>query len=115
MEKAKNSDVPIVDRSVFERYKSAFGERLIDLFLETVPSSIKRIDFYVAEKEPAKIKNEAHSLKGSCSVIGAHQMATVCHKIQIKGDSNDLDHMEELTLELKQSYQKVVQELISLQ
>ena len=71
----------------FDRVKSEHGSdfviELIDLYLEGPPQRIQAIREASFEKEWVLLQRTAHTIKGSSSTLGLHQVAQVCQELEV--------------------------------
>jgi signal transduction histidine kinase/HPt (histidine-containing phosphotransfer) domain-containing protein len=68
--------------------KSNLVNRLIKLFIEGANKNLSALGKAVAEDNPAAIRREAHSIKGSAGNIGARQMAALSKELEQKAHLN---------------------------
>jgi PAS domain S-box-containing protein len=86
-----------------------FQEELITTFFEDVVVRYRRLEEWIANKNIEKIINEAHTIKGASSSIGAVKIAEEALAIELSGKHNDIENvldrlhnMENLISETKQ-------------
>jgi two-component system, sensor histidine kinase and response regulator len=60
------------------------SDRVVRLFLSSVPRDIEAIEAAIAAGDSQALKHAAHRLKGGCLAIGVPRMASVC--VQLEGD-----------------------------
>lgn len=87
--------------------------KLIKLFIEGANKNLSALRKAVAEDDPAAIKREAHSIKGSAGNIGARQMAALSKELEQKAHLNA--EAKILTSQLECEFKKVVKVLESMQ
>ena len=56
--------------------------RIVDLFLEETPRRLRDAHDAFRDKDLPKLELSAHSIKGSCAVLGLHAMTDVCQQIE---------------------------------
>ncbi len=86
-----------------------FQEELIMTFFEDVIIRYRKLEEWIQSKSIDKIINEAHTIKGASSSIGAVKIAEEALAIELSGKHNDLENvlqrlhnMEKLISETKQ-------------
>ncbi|HET9932547.1 MAG TPA: response regulator, partial [Polyangiaceae bacterium] len=77
------------------------SDRVVRLFLETVPRDIQAIEAAILTGDPSLVKQAAHRLKGGCLAIGVPRMASVC--VQLEGNP---PNRAELLTELCQEFDR---------
>lgn len=85
---------------------------LIKLFIEGANKNLFTLRKAVAEDDPAAIKREAHSIKGSAGNIGARQMAALSKELEQKAHLNT--EAKILTSKLENGFKQVVKVLNSM-
>jgi|GEM_PF-1578670 len=83
---------------------SQLGE-IIEMFISDTKNQIEMLE--EACESPDRFKHLAHSLKGSCLMVGANTLANTCLKIEKLGKSGQVDGIEALLGELKNKFEKV--------
>jgi two-component system, sensor histidine kinase and response regulator len=84
---------------------------LIELFLRDTSPRLAAIDQALAEGDPGKVAQVAHSLKGSCGNLGAKQMSELCARLEAIAQPGDLAQARELFLHLQREYARVQEAL----
>lgn len=74
---------------------------LIDLFLSDTPGRIAKIRAAIDAQNWVDLRHVAHALKGSCSYLGATEMAETCRQIERCGRDGDGDRAAELLRDLE--------------
>lgn len=100
MLKSKTGKVSIVDEAekagidlskLLEIYGdlNARSRVLVDMFMRDIPRFIRELEISVARKDPERVRYSAHSIAGSCGVIGAFQLAEAAQAIEynVRGDN----------------------------
>lgn len=113
-----DSDVPIIESSQLEalRELNEPGEddivsELIDIFISHSPDTINSLADAVKNKSRENVVKLAHKLKGSCANLGAEQMRRICQDVEENGNSLSWEDLEEKLSLIKESYDKVVDNL----
>lgn len=83
---------------------AAILPRLIAMFSTTTPTLLAEIQQTAANGDLQAMAQAAHNLKGSCSSLGAEQMADICKDLQHKGETNDTNDLQEAIAELTKIY-----------
>ena len=93
----------------------AFFKEIIDLYNDQYPGLFKNIKANAILKEPLKLSQAAHALKGASLNIGAKQIASICKEIELQGKNNDLNGISEKIFLLEEKYNetmKIIGEII---
>jgi len=70
-----------------------FQEELLLTFLEDIITRYRRLEDWIQSKSIDKIINEAHTIKGASSSIGAVKIAEEALAIELSGKHNDLENV----------------------
>ena len=85
---------------------------LATMYLEDAPPLLQKMSDAANNKDNIKLKNSAHTLKGSSSSMGLHTFSNLCHKAESAAKRNEFEGMNNLILhaqaELRQ-IEKVLQ------
>lgn len=73
---------------------------LVDMFMRDIPRFIRELEISVARKDPERVRYSAHSIAGSCGVIGANHLAEAAQAIEYSVRGENWDSIEKLTPEL---------------
>lgn len=63
---------------------------LAPMLLEDAPEMLKSLNLAIQAGNAAKVKELAHTLKGSCASMGIVNLAAICQDIENMGKVNDL-------------------------
>ncbi|MBF0231514.1 MAG: response regulator [Desulfamplus sp.] len=110
---AWEKEVLVDSRRLFS-FEEEFQKRLIELFLEQVPQSLKELHQYREENNARLFGEAAHFLKGSCMGMGAEKMAAICKVLQRKGEEQNLQSTEEMLSRLEEVFEETKNQLLSL-
>lgn len=97
-----------LDRTVLQKLAQlgggAFMQKTISRFLQGAPSKVQEIVTALAQSDHSRAHGLAHSLKGSCGLVGASSLAVAADKIEIAterdGHTDLLDsYVSDLVLE----------------
>lgn len=85
---------PPLDDGKLQQLRQTFGESteavfadLLALFLSETPARLDALRRAAAAEDAATLKWEAHTLKGSCGLLGAGPMAAACSALDALGES----------------------------
>jgi len=97
-----------LDRSVLEGLRE-LGDadlltELVNLFFEDVPPQLASLREAVESGDAPSVERVAHTLKGSCSNMGATKMAAICAELQDIGSFEDLAPAPELLERLEAEF-----------
>jgi HPt (histidine-containing phosphotransfer) domain-containing protein len=93
----------------------AFFKEIIGLYNDQYPELFKNIKANAILKEPLKLSQAAHALKGASLNIGAKEIASICKDIELSGKNNDLNNISEKIYQLEAKYSetmKIISDLI---
>ena len=85
----------------------SFLVRMIDLFLEDAVRRCAAMREAAQASDPKRLTHEAHSLKSSASVLGAHHMSELCRQLEHRGRAERLDGTAETVSALEQEFGRV--------
>ena len=63
---------------------------LAPMLLEDAPEMLKSLNLAIQAGNAAKVKELAHTLKGSCASMGIVGLAAICQEIENMGKANEL-------------------------
>jgi len=95
------------DALVVQELKNTVGEVLesmIQAFLEDTPVYLNSLQHAILEGDAKKVRELAHTVKGSASNFGAYRVAELAKILEEKGATGDLEDAEELHKQLKDAY-----------
>lgn len=84
----------------------AFQEELLSTFFEDIVTRYHRLEDWIKDKNIDRIINEAHTIKGASSSIGAVKIAEEALAIELSGKHNDLENV----LQRLQNMEKLISE-----
>ena len=82
-------------------------DELIELFLTDVPPLLIVLREAVEGGDAHSVERSAHTLKGSCSSMGAIRMAEICEKLRETGTTGDLVQTSVLFNQLETEFNRV--------
>jgi len=92
----------------------SFLRDLIQIYLEDAPKRMADIEAAAAQKDARKLTLAAHSLKGSSSNFGAHELSALGEQLEQLGRKATLDGVPDLLPPLRAEYARVQAELTAL-
>jgi HPt (histidine-containing phosphotransfer) domain-containing protein len=99
-------DSVIIDREIFETYGVDLMSELLQTFIATVPPRLAVMKQLAAQRQAAKLSEEAHTLKGAGLNMGANHFAGICRSIEEQGRRGELAGIDALLAELERSYEQ---------
>lgn len=73
---------------------------LVDMFMRDIPRFIRELEISVARKDPERVRYSAHSIAGSCGVIGAYHLSEAAQSIEYNVRGDNWDTIGKLTPQL---------------
>lgn len=86
--------------------------KIIDLYLENSPGSLRQIRDAVAGQDGDALRQAAHSLKSSSANLGATELAAICKELEQRGRERRLENAAELLRELEIHYARAREALL---
>ena len=86
-------------------------QQLIDTFIGDSRANLVAMQKALAADDSDTLRRAAHSLKGSCSNIGAAGLMQTSLDIEARAHRGDLQGVEHLLVELQGEFQQVQQQL----
>jgi HPt (histidine-containing phosphotransfer) domain-containing protein len=80
---------------------------LIGIFLHEVPRRLSGLQDAIAQRDCRRIKELAHSLKGSCGNLGAQTMAALCGSVEKEGEKGSLGETGQLLAQVQAEFARV--------
>ncbi|MBX7222204.1 MAG: Hpt domain-containing protein [Blastocatellia bacterium] len=104
-----------VDAGVLENLREIMQEdddiapfiEILDLFVSDSPTHLHNIGKALEHTDPNQLKRAAHSLKGSCSNVGALKMAQICLQLEQMGAAGKTEGGAALYIDLQAEYERV--------
>lgn len=85
----------------------SFVRQVSELFVVQTPIHIRAMKNALKTKDAQAIKNEAHSLAGSCVIVGTKEIKTLCRKIEDVVQNGKLAAVGDLLKQLQSEFQTV--------
>lgn len=80
---------------------------LVPMLLEDAPEMLKSLNLAIQAGNASKVKELAHTLKGSCASMGIVGLAAICQDIETMGKVNDLTLAPDRLQEARAEYEQV--------
>jgi HPt (histidine-containing phosphotransfer) domain-containing protein len=113
-----NEQGDAIDRAVLEELRSLQSEgepdlvkELFDSFCEEVPTLITAMREAVKNGAPDKLRQAAHSLKGSSGGLGAKPLAAVCAEVEKVGRAGSVEGVADKIDRVEHEYARVLKAL----
>jgi len=112
--------VPALDASAIDALRAlnpgddSFLHDLIQIYLDDAPKRLAEIEQAAAAKDARKLTLAAHSLKGSSSNFGAHQLRALSEELEQLGRQSAVDGVAAKIPPLRAEYERVKAELTAL-
>ena len=87
--------------------------QIVSIFLESAPVDIKKMRIALGARATDGLSGAAHSLKGSCSNLGASSLRDLCQQIEEHGRSGTLEEVFKLLESVDQEFGRVKRELLA--
>ena len=108
---------PAVDRETFNRLRTELGNdvklllRLLTLFLEETPEQTEQARQALASGDVEVVLRVAHTVKGSCHLLGAGALADVAAELEKAARENELDNAREMIEAMASEFERVAEEV----
>ncbi|MCP3674645.1 MAG: Hpt domain-containing protein [Gammaproteobacteria bacterium] len=102
--------VDSINKNMIEELKELMGDDfqyLIETFLKDSELRLVDLDKAILESNATKIRELAHSFKGSSSTLGANKLSEISFIVESMGRDNILDNIDTANAELYKEYQIV--------
>ena len=116
-EKDGSSPPPALDRETFNRLRTELGNdvklllRLLTLFLEETPEQTEQARQALASGDVEVVLRVAHTVKGSCHLLGAGALADVAAELEKAARENELDNAREMIEAMASEFERVAEEV----
>jgi PAS domain S-box-containing protein len=90
-------------------------EELIDIFIESAPASITAMRDASTKSDATALSRAAHTLKGSCSNMGASPLRAICSQIEMLGRQNNLNGTTDLIEQAEEELGRLTEALHTYQ
>lgn len=111
-------DIEVFDRAVVKELMRSMGEMfevMLDAFLEDTPVYMGSLKVAAAEGQLQKVRDLAHTIKGSAANFGARRLVDLARYIQEQADQEALCDYSELAAELQSAFTQLRRALESLE
>lgn len=93
----------------------SFVVKALERFAARVPNRLETLSAALENRHPAQMMSEAHSLKGSCGVVGAFTMMDIAGRLEDLAQSETTQsELEEVISELKSAWEGTQLEIESI-
>ena len=89
--------------------------RLIEMFLQATPLHLLALDEAIECDDAETLVRVAHLLKGNTGNFGAHELQTLCARLEQLGHANALDQAPLIFEQIQVAYQRVATALAALE
>ena len=108
------SEFPVLELNVIKEFMQLMGEdgkdaaiHLTDLYLDSSPDLIKKIEISYRVKDQADLLRQLHTLKGSSSQIGAKRMEQLCSRLEVLVKQSGLEPFGTFLTGIRQEFVEV--------
>jgi HPt (histidine-containing phosphotransfer) domain-containing protein len=109
---ASEAVLPAIDlRSLVESGVGEMIPHIIFVFIESATQDLEKMRTAVLSGDAPGLAVAAHSLKGSCSILGASRLQELCLKVESDGPSEPLGAASTILKRLEQEFVRVIDEL----
>ena len=91
----------------------AVFKKIVALMLESLPIQLENLETEIEHRDPDKIRNSAHALKGSLGSLGAQLPIQLTEWIEYN-TSADISVIEDKMKKLKKAINTLIEELVAL-
>ena len=99
-----------IDRETLETLKEVMEDEfqvLIETFLSDAEQRMAALRDYLGKGDSAGLRSTAHSFKGSCSNIGAPQLAQLCARVEADSANGELNGLAQVLTDIEGEYRFV--------
>lgn len=104
-----------IDRGALRQLQEQLGgaglSQLVSAFLERAPDRLTRLRAAAGEGDADKVREQAHSLKGTARSFGAAEMGEIAARIEHQAAAGSLGLAREMVAELADSFERTRAEL----
>ncbi|HEX2148817.1 MAG TPA: Hpt domain-containing protein [Actinomycetota bacterium] len=97
VDRSKLDDLRALDRPGHE----GFLARIATVFLDDADRRLEQMDRALESSDPEAVVMAAHTLKGSCSYLGAVRLAELCRAFEERADKGNLEAGTEAAEEIR--------------
>ncbi|AFZ14842.1 multi-sensor hybrid histidine kinase [Crinalium epipsammum PCC 9333] len=110
-----NSLIPsAIDYKILQSFCSTMGKKssgivvkLIDCYLEDAPKLLESINSAIATVNSTQLRHAAHTLKASSAALGATNLASLSHKLEILAQAGMMNSASESISQMEAEYNRV--------
>lgn len=90
----------------------AFLQKALRRFADRMPSRMENFRSFIQARDERSLHREAHSLKGSCGIVGANTLLELADMLETAAqEEEESDRLNELVSEISGAWQKTSAEL----
>jgi len=89
-------------------------KRFVDLFIKDTPALLSKMNDCLEQGDFESLSTYAHSLKSQLSYFNAVKASETAKKIEVLGESGDMELLKTLFEKLKSQVEKLMQDLTSI-
>ncbi len=110
-----NSLIPsAIDYKILQSFCSTMGKKslgivvkLIDCYLEDAPKLLESINSAIATVNSTQLRHAAHTLKASSAALGATNLASLSHKLEILAQAGMINSASAIISQMEAEYNRV--------
>lgn len=87
--------------------ESDIVQAMADIFLAETPGRLSTLSEALSKSDFQCLEETLHTIKGSCSVISALQMSSLCEEIEEKTQQKEIPEIEKSVQRLHEEYERV--------
>lgn len=108
----------MIDRATFsanyEIFDKEIVKEIIDIYIQEYPDRMINLQKNIADKDFEGLYKNAHSLKGVTANFFDKDTEELARQLEAKGKENDDSGLEDIFAQLKESSEKLIEELKQL-
>lgn len=81
--------------------------RLFDLFVETTPERLEKLESAIAANDNTQIGDESHAIKGAAGNLRLHQIRTIAETIEVEAKEGNRSDFELLSRQLREEFERI--------
>ena len=104
---------------LFENLQAKGVNRLVNLYIDTLPNYLREIDEALAGQDGHELKMSAHKLKGASQALGMQKIVNCCKTLEVLADANqfenaaiELENLQKITRQSSQALRNEQKQLI---
>lgn len=105
----------MIDRATFsanyEIFDKEIVKEIIDIYIQEYPDRMTNLQQNIADKDLESLYKNAHSLKGVTANFFDKETEELARQLEAKGKDGDASGIEDIFVQLKESLEKLIEEL----